>query len=170
MNSHVVLLAVVCSALLAICTIGYSVYKYNTYSNYINWARIFHTLQGACISLPLIAFSVPMSTSAHVAMVTGGMIATLSYPAYNIIKLIRTRNDPPISRQNGSIVSPNTSSHVNGLVLGIIVATMIRQMIQTEQHHKPKNKVIDIMQFVILIGGLLTSSIVILTTILVQPS
>jgi len=43
-------------------------------------------------------------------------------------------------------------------------------MIQTEQHHKPKNKVIDIMQFVILIGGLLTTSIVILTTVFLQQS
>lgn len=170
MNTNVVLLVVVCATLLAICTIGYSVYKYNTYSNYINWARIFHTLQGACISLPLIAFSVPMSTSAHVAMVTGGVIATLSYPTYNIIKLIRTRNDKPISRQNDSIISPNTSAHVNGLVLGIIVASLARHMIQTEQHHKPKNKVIDIMQFVILIGGLLTTSIVILTTVFLQQS
>ncbi len=170
MDSHVILLAVVCSALVAICTVGYSVYKYNNYSNYINWSRIFYTLQGACISLPLIAYSVPMNTAAYSAMITGGAIATLSYPVYNILKLIRTRNDPPVSPPDGSMISTSTSAHVNGLVIGIIVATIARHMILSEQHPKPKNKVIDIMQFIILIGGLLTSSIVIFTTILTHTA
>lgn len=161
MNPHTILLAVVCATLLVVCTLGYSVYTQESSARFIHWSRLFYTLQGVCVSLPLIAFNTNLDTVTKTTLIVSGAITTLVYPAYNIAKLItnKVQKVPYITNTN---FIPNTMSHAIGLVIGIVIAIMVQQMLKPNISHKPKNSIVP---FIILFSSLILASMVIVYTI-----
>ena len=156
MNPHTILLAVVCATLLIVCTLGYSVYKQESSASFIHWSRMFYTIQGVCVSLPIIAFSSPIDEVTKTTLIISGAVATLAYPAYNLVKTI-TNKVQKLPKTNDTNFIPNTVSHAIGLVIGIVIAIMVHQMLKPEELPKQKNSII---QFIILLSSLFLVSLV----------
>jgi len=156
MNPHTILLAVVCSTLLIVCTLGYSVYKQESSASFIHWSRLFYTIQGVCVSLPIVAFSSSVDEVTKTTLIISGALATLAYPAYNLVKTI-THKVQKLPMTNYENFIPNTIAHAIGLVIGIVIALMIHQMLKPVEQSAQKNSII---QFIILFSSLFLISLV----------